>query len=187
MYCSHPHRYGSLVYHRADADVEKSVKWNVSGEANMPTYNFQVNGRAVSVESWDPSQPLLYLLRNSLDLHAAKFGCGLGQCGACTVLLDGKPVRSCLTPVSQAAGRKVTTLEGLGTPENPDPIQAAFIAEQASQCGYCTNGMIMSARGLLNQTPHPSPDQVKQSLAGNLCRCGTHTRILAAVIKASKA
>jgi len=153
----------------------------------MPHYNFQVNGRAVSVESWDPGQPLLYVLRNALSLHGAKFGCGLAQCGACTVLLDGKAVRSCVTPVSGAAGKKVTTLEGLGTAENPDPLQAAFIAEQASQCGYCTNGMIMSAKGLLNQTPHPTLDQVKQSLAGNLCRCGTHTRIMNAVLRAARA
>jgi nicotinate dehydrogenase subunit A len=152
----------------------------------MPNYNFQVNGRSVSVESWDPAQPLLYLLRNSLSLHGAKFGCGLAQCGACTVLVDGKAVRSCITPISQVAGRKVTTLEGLGTPENPDPVQAAFIAEQAAQCGYCTNGMIMAAKGLLSQNPSPTLDQVKQSLAGNLCRCGTHTRILSAVLRAAK-
>jgi len=153
----------------------------------MPKYSFQVNGRAVSVDSWDPGQPLLYVLRNALSLHGAKFGCGLAQCGACTVLLDGKAVRACVTPVSSVASKKVTTLEGLGTPENPDPVQAAFIAEQASQCGYCTNGMIMSAKGLLNQTPHPTLDQVKQSLAGNLCRCGTHTRIMNAVLRAAKA
>jgi nicotinate dehydrogenase subunit A len=152
----------------------------------MPTYAFQLNNRPASVDSWDPAQPLLYLLRNSLGLHGAKFGCGLGQCGACTVLLDGKPVRSCLTPISQVASRKVTTLEGLGTPEKPDPVQAAFIAEQAAQCGYCTNGMIMTAKALLRQTPHPSVDQVKQSLAGNLCRCGTHTRIVNAVLRAAK-
>ena len=153
----------------------------------MPKYSFQLNGRAATAESWDPAQPLLYVLRNALGQHAPKFGCGLGQCGACTVLLDGKAVRSCLTPVRQAANRAVTTLEGLGTPEQPDPVQAAFITEQAAQCGYCTNGMIMSARGLLNQKPHPSADEVKQALAGNLCRCGTHTRILAAVMRAAKA
>jgi nicotinate dehydrogenase subunit A len=152
----------------------------------MPSYKFQVNGRQVSVESWDPAQPLLYLLRNTLSLHGVKFGCGMAQCGACTVLLDGKAVRSCVTPISQAAGHKVTTLEGLGTPENPDPVQAAFISEQAAQCGYCTNGMIMSAKGLLTQTPNPTFDQVKQSLVGNLCRCGTHTRIMNAVLKAAK-
>src|ERR1700732_2475087 len=106
----------------------------------MPDYSFRVNGGPVTVDSWDPDQPLLYILRNTLGLHGAKFGCGLGQCGACTVLLDGKAVRSCLTPVKQAAGHAVTTLEGLGTPEKPDPGQAAFIAEQAAQCRYFNNG-----------------------------------------------
>ena len=153
----------------------------------MANYSFQLNGRAVTVDSWDPAQPLLYVLRNTLGLHGPKFGCGLAQCGACTVLLDGKAVRSCVTPVRQAAGHAVTTLEGLGTPEKPDPIQAAFIAEQAAQCGYCTNGMVMATKSLLNQTPHPTLDQVKQGLAGNLCRCGTHTRILSAVMRVAKA
>ena len=153
----------------------------------MPKYSFQLNGRAATVDSWDPAQPLLYVLRNDLGLHGPKFGCGLAQCGACTVLLDGKAVRSCVTPVRQAANHSVTTLEGLGTPENPDPVQAAFIAEQAAQCGYCTNGMIMAARSLLNQTPRPTLEQVKQGLAGNLCRCGTHTRILNAVMRVAKA
>ncbi|HLK48728.1 MAG TPA: (2Fe-2S)-binding protein [Bryobacteraceae bacterium] len=153
----------------------------------MPKYNFQLNGRAVTVDSWDPNQPLLYVLRNDLNLHGPKFGCGLAQCGACTVLLDGKAVRSCVTPVRQSANHTITTLEGLGTPEKPDPLQAAFMAEQAAQCGYCTNGMIMAAKSLLNQTPRPTPDQIKQSLAGNLCRCGTHTRILNAVMRLVKA
>lgn len=153
----------------------------------MPKYSFQVNGREVAVDSWDPNQPLLYLLRNSLDLHGAKFGCGLGQCGACTVLLNGKPVRSCITPVTQAAKQKVVTLEGLGSPEKPDPVQAAFIAEQAAQCGYCTNGMIMTARALLDNNPHPTAEQIKQGLSGNLCRCGTHTRILNAVLRVAGA
>ena len=150
-------------------------------------YKLRVNGQPVTVESWDPEQPLLYILRNSLSLHAAKFGCGLAQCGACTVLVDGKPTRSCITPVKQVAGRAVTTLEGLGTPEKPDAIQAAFIAEQAAQCGYCTNGMILAAKALLTQNAHPTLEQVKQSLAGNLCRCGTHTRILSAVMRLAKA
>jgi nicotinate dehydrogenase subunit A len=153
----------------------------------MPAFKFRVNGGAVTVDSWDPDQPLLYILRNTLGLHGAKFGCGLGQCGACTVLLDGKAVRSCVTPVKQVAGRGVTTLEGLGTPEKPDVLQAAFIDEQAAQCGYCTNGMILSAKALLSRTPHPTLDQVKQGLAGNLCRCGTHTRIMNAVMRVSKA
>ncbi len=153
----------------------------------MAKYGFQLNGRAVTADSWDPAQPLLYVLRNTFGLHGPKFGCGLAQCGACTVLLDGKAVRSCVTPVRQAANRVVTTLEGLGTPEKPDAIQAAFIAEQAAQCGYCTNGMIMAAKSLLSKTPHPTLDQVKQGLAGNLCRCGTHTRILNAVMRVAKA
>jgi len=153
----------------------------------MPKYSFRVNGRAVSVDSWDPAQPLLYVLRNALGLHGVKFGCGLGQCGACTVLIDGKAARSCSTPVAQAGGRSVTTLEGLGTPEKPDKVQAAFIAEQAAQCGYCTSGMIMSAKSLLNQTPNPTAEQIKLGMAGNLCRCGTYTRILSAVLRAVKA
>src|SRR5438128_3619378 len=153
----------------------------------MAQYRLQVNGRTATVESWEPAQPLLYILRNALGLHGPKFGCGLGQCGACTVLLDGTPVRSCITSVEQAAGRAITTLEGLGTPAQPDPVQAAFIAEQAAQCGYCTNGMIMAAKALLTQTPHPTLEQVQQRLARNLCRCGTHTRILSAVMRAAKA
>src|SRR5215510_2077643 len=126
----------------------------------MPKYSFRVNGRAVSADSWDPAQPLLYVLRNALGLHAVKFGCGLGQCGACTVLIDGKAARSCTTPVSQVAGHSVTTLEGIGSLEKPDAVQAAFIAEQAAQCGYCTNGMIMAASALLKQDPHPTIEQV---------------------------
>ena len=121
----------------------------------MAAYKFKVNGRAAEVESWDPAQPLLYVLRNQVGLHGPKFGCGLSQCGACTVLVDGKAVRSCVTPVRQVEGRAVTTLEGLGSPEKPDVVQAAFIAEQAAQCGYCTNGMIMAAKGLLAQNPKP--------------------------------
>ena len=153
----------------------------------MAKYSFQLNGRSVTVESWDPAQPVLYLLRNALGLHGPKFGCGLAQCGACAVLIEGKAARSCVTPISQVANRSVTTLEGLGTPEKPDPVQAAFIAEQAAQCGYCTNGMVMAAKALLNQTPKPTLEQAKQALAGNLCRCGTHTRILSAVMRAAKA
>ena len=153
----------------------------------MATFNLRVNGRTLMVDSWDPAQPLLYVLRNALGLHAPKFGCGLGQCGACSVLIDGKVAQSCTTPVRQAAGKAITTLEGLGTPEKPDPIQAAFMAEQAAQCGYCTNGMVMAAKSILGQTPNPTPEQVKQGLTGHLCRCGTHTRILAAVLRAAKA
>ena len=152
----------------------------------MPNFKLRVNGRATTVESWDPAQPLLYVLRNSLGLHGPKFGCGLGQCGACTVLIDGKATRSCITSVKQAEGHAITTIEGLGSPEKPDPVQAAFIAEQAAQCGYCTNGMIMTAKSFLRQTPHPTAAQVKQGLGRNLCRCATYTRILAAVLRAAK-
>jgi nicotinate dehydrogenase subunit A len=153
----------------------------------MVNYSLRVNGRALTIDSWDPDQPLLYVLRNSLGLHGPKFGCGLAQCGACTVLLDGKAVRTCVTPIKQATGHTITTLEGLGTPEKPDRVQAAFITEQAAQCGYCTNGMIMTAKALLTQTPHPTPEQVKQELSHNLCRCGTHNRIVSAVLRAAKA
>jgi nicotinate dehydrogenase subunit A len=153
----------------------------------MAKYRLRVNGRVTTVDSWDPDQPLLYVLRNAMGLHGPKFGCGLGQCGACTVLIDGKAARSCVTSVKQAEGRAITTIEGLGTVEKPDPVQAAFIAEQAAQCGYCTNGMVMTARALLNQTPHPSVEQIKQGLGRNLCRCATYTRILNAVLRAAKA
>ena len=152
----------------------------------MPTYTLHVNGAQRRVDSWDPSQPLLYALRGELGLTGAKLGCGLGQCGSCTVLLDDQATRACMVPVSSAAGRRITTVEGLGTPEKPDALQAAFIAEQAAQCGYCTTGMIMSARALLLKTPHPSEDDVRQALAGNLCRCGTYPRILRAVMKAAR-
>jgi nicotinate dehydrogenase subunit A len=152
----------------------------------MATFKFQVNGKTVTVESWDHEEPLLYILRNSLHLKAAKFGCGLGQCGACTVLLDGKAVRSCITAVNQVVGKEVTTLEGLGTAEKPDAVQTAFTQEQAAQCGYCTNGMIMSAKALLNQNVHPTLEQVKERLSENLCRCGTHTRILNAIMRVAR-
>ncbi len=152
----------------------------------MATYSFRLNGRSTAVETWDAAEPLLYVLRGQAGLHGTKFGCGLGQCGACTVLVDGRAVRSCTTPVSTVVGRAVTTIEGLGTPANLDRVQAAFVAEQAGQCGYCTSGMIMATTALLAQTPRPTLDQVKQGLDGNLCRCGTHTRILRAVLRASR-
>jgi nicotinate dehydrogenase subunit A len=153
----------------------------------MATYAFRLNGRSVSAASWDPAQPLLYILRNQFDLHGTKFGCGLGQCGACTVLLDGSTVRSCVTPISRAAGHAITTIEGLGTPQTPHRVQAAFVAEQAAQCGYCTTGMIMATVAFLSLKSRPTRDQAKQALSGNLCRCGTHTRILRAVLRASRA
>jgi nicotinate dehydrogenase subunit A len=153
----------------------------------MATYLLQVNGATVTAESWDPEQPLLYVLRNQLRLHGAKFGCGLGQCGACTVLMDGAAVRACQVSIAAAAERRIITLEGLGSPDDPDPVQAAFIAEQAAQCGYCTNGMVMSAKALLSRNPRPSLDEAKAALAGNLCRCGTHARVLRAVMRAAGA
>ena len=151
----------------------------------MAAYSFSVNGNAQTVDSADPDQPLLYVLRNALGLTGAKFGCGLGQCGACTVIIDGDAARSCLTPVSAVAGRRVTTVEGLGTADKPHPVQAAFIAEQAAQCGYCTNGMVMTSAALLARQPGATLDDAKQALAGNLCRCGTHHRILRAVMRAA--
>jgi nicotinate dehydrogenase subunit A len=150
------------------------------------TYTLRLNGRSHTVRVDDPAMPLLYVLRNNLDLHGPRFGCGLNQCGACTVHLDNKPVRSCILPISQAAGKNVLTLEGLGTPEKPHPLQQAFIEEQAVQCGYCINGMIMQAKALLDQNKKPSDAQIRQALAGNLCRCGTHVRIVRAVKRASE-
>ncbi len=145
-----------------------------------------VNGKSHDLRVDDPQMPLLYALRNDLDLHGARFGCGLAQCGACTVHVDGKSVRSCRFPVSAAAGKKVVTLEGLGTPQRPHPLQQAFIQEQAVQCGYCINGMIMEAAALLAANKSPSEDQIRAALANNLCRCGTHTRIIQAVKRASE-
>ena len=152
----------------------------------MAKISLIVNGRRRSVEA-DPDAPLLYILRNDLGLHAAKFGCGLGQCGACTVIVGGRAVRSCVIPASAAARLSITTLEGLGSPERPHPVQAAFIEEQAAQCGYCVNGMVMAAKSLLDRNPRPTESQVKNALAGILCRCGTHSRIVSAVLKAAKA
>lgn len=134
----------------------------------------------------DASTPLLYVLRNDLNLNGPRFGCGLAQCGACTVLVNGSPLRSCITPVSAIATAEVTTLEGLGDRDNPHPVQKAFIEEQAAQCGYCSNGMIMAAASLLERNPEPSDNEIRQALAGNLCRCGTHMRILKAVRRAAQ-
>ena len=152
----------------------------------MAAVTLRVNGRVQSVDVDDPGMPLLYALRDSLELHGPKFGCGLGQCGACTVIVDGAAVRSCQLPVSAAQGKEITTLEGLGSPEQPHPVQAAFIAEQAAQCGYCTNGMIMTATALLGRNPHPKESDIRAALAGNLCRCGSHVRVIAAVLRAAK-
>jgi nicotinate dehydrogenase subunit A len=145
-----------------------------------------VNGKSHDLRVDDPQMPLLYALRNDLDLHGPRFGCGLAQCGSCTVLVDGRAVRSCRMPVSAVAGKKVVTLEGLGTPQKLHPLQEAFIQEQAVQCGYCINGMIMQAADLLSRNKRPSEDEIRQALANNLCRCGTHVRIVRAVKRASE-
>jgi len=151
----------------------------------MTAYTLSVNGRARSVDVGDPEQPLLYVLRNELGLTGSKFGCGLGQCGACTVHIDGQAVRSCTVPLSAILDRKIVTIEGLGTPDKPHPVQAAFITEQAAQCGYCTAGMVMTTAALLAEKPTASLEEARQALAGNLCRCGTHHRILRAAMRAA--
>src|ERR1051326_6178371 len=156
-------------------------------EAGYPmTISLKVNGATVSVPA-EPDTPLLYVLRNDLALNGAKFGCGLSQCGSCTVLVDGQPVRSCVTPIGTLGSSEITTIEGLGTVQKPHPLQLAFIDEQAAQCGYCINGMLMTAKGLLDRNPHPSETEVRQGLALNLCRCGTHNRIVRAVLRAADA
>jgi nicotinate dehydrogenase subunit A len=142
--------------------------------------SLRVNGRTHAVAA-DPECALLYALRNDLKLNSPKFGCGLGQCGACTVIMDGRAVRSCVTTVNEARDGEIVTLEGLGTRENPHPVQRAFIEEQAAQCGYCLNGMIMQAKAFLDQVAKPTEAEIKAALAGNLCRCGTHVQIVRAV------
>jgi len=151
----------------------------------MASFDLRINGktRTVAVEA---DTPLLYVLRNDLELNGPKFGCGLAQCGACTVLLEGKPVRSCVTPVSAVGKARVTSIEGLGTIDRPHPLQRAFIEEQACQCGYCGSGMVMSAKALLDRNPRPSEREIKQALNGHLCRCASHNRIVRAVQRAAK-
>ena len=151
----------------------------------MAEFTLRVNGETNTV-SVEPDTPLLYVLRNDLELNGPKFGCGLAQCGACTVLLDGKPMRSCVLLVSVAAKGNVTTIEGLGTSDKLHPLQAAFIAEQACQCGYCGNGMVMTSKALLDANPNPTEAQIKQALNGHLCRCASHNRIVRAVQRAAK-
>jgi nicotinate dehydrogenase subunit A len=151
------------------------------------TFSFTVNGRAISVALDNEETPLLAVLRNDLGLMGTRFGCGLEQCGCCMVLIDGQPEKCCAKPVWAVAGRHVTTIEGLGTPENPHPLQQAFLDEQAGQCGYCLSGIIVSAKALLDRNPQPSRAEIAQALDGNICRCGTHNRILRAVEKAAAA
>jgi nicotinate dehydrogenase subunit A len=155
----------------------------ISGE--RMTISLKVNGSQRSVSA-DADTPLLYVLRNDLALNGAKFGCGLAQCGACTVLLDGRAVRSCITEIGTIGEAEITTIEGLGTVDKPHPLQQAFIDAQAAQCGYCISGMIMTAKDLLDQNPHPSAAEVREALAQNLCRCGTHNRIVRAVLRAAQ-
>jgi nicotinate dehydrogenase subunit A len=146
----------------------------------------KVNGKSRTLNVDDPQMPLLYALRDDLNLHGPRFGCGLGQCGACTVHVNGKAVRSCSFPIKEAVGETIITLEGLGTAKKPHPLQVAFIEEQAVQCGYCINGMIMQAAAFLNTNKHPSEQDIKNALANNVCRCGTHVRIVRAVKRASE-
>jgi nicotinate dehydrogenase subunit A len=152
----------------------------------MARISLKVNGKSRVVET-DPDTPLLYVLRGNLELHGPRFGCGLGQCGACTVLLDGNTMRSCMLPVSAAENKSVTTLEGLGSVAHPHFIQAAFVEEQAAQCGFCMNGMVMGAKALLDKNPHPTVSDIKRSLNSYICRCGTHLRVIRAIQRASNA
>jgi nicotinate dehydrogenase subunit A len=151
----------------------------------MARISLKVNGKTRVVDT-DPSTPLLYVLRDDLQLKGPKFGCGLAQCGACTVIMDGNTARSCSVPVKTARNRAITTLEGLGSVARPHPLQKAFIEEQAGQCSYCMNGMIMSAKVLLDNNPSPTADEIKKALAANLCRCGSHLRIVRAIQRAAK-
>jgi nicotinate dehydrogenase subunit A len=146
----------------------------------------KVNGRERRIDGVSGDTPLLYVLRNDLELNGVRFGCGAAQCGACFVLLDGTAVPSCVTPISALQGAEVTTLEGLGTPESPHPVQAAFVEEQAAQCGYCTPGMIVAAAALLERNARPTDDEIRTALGRNLCRCGSHDRILRAVRRAAQ-
>jgi nicotinate dehydrogenase subunit A len=151
----------------------------------MSRVSLTVNGKARVVDA-DPNTPLLYVLRDNLQLNGPKFGCGLSQCGACTVIVEGRTVRSCSVPVSAMQNRNITTLEGLGSSTHPDYLQKAFVDEQAAQCGYCINGMIMTAKALLDKNQNPTDAEIKEALNGNLCRCGTHLRIVRAVRRASR-
>ncbi len=156
-----------------------------NGEGEMSVMTLKVNGRIHTVDV-DPATPLLYVLSDDLELRGPKFGCGLGQCGACTVILKGVAVRSCVTPVKTAAGSEITTLEGLGTPEKPHPIQQAFIDEQAAQCGFCVNGVILTAKAFLDKHPKATEEEIQQALSGVLCRCFTHVRMYQAIQKYAK-
>jgi nicotinate dehydrogenase subunit A len=151
----------------------------------MAPITLTVNGKARTINT-DPTTPLLYVLRNELELNGPRFGCGLAQCGACTVLMDGMPARSCSVPLSSAVGKSVTTLEGLGSTGHPHPLQKAFVEEQAAQCGFCMNGIVMHAKALLDNNPHPTVAEIKEALTGVLCRCGSHLRVIRAIQRASE-
>jgi nicotinate dehydrogenase subunit A len=160
-----------------------SAEW---GDNMAKSKTLSVNGKRVSIRYDDPDMPLLYVVRDNLGLHGPRFGCGLGQCGSCMVHIDGAAVQSCVTPLSAISGKqKIVTLEGLGTPAKPHPVQKAFIDEQAAQCGYCINGMVMQSAALLAKNKKPSEADIKNALANNLCRCGTHARIVRAVKRAA--
>ena len=159
--------------------------WLTQG-TRMPQLTLDVNGVRHEIEVDDPAMPLLYALRDELGLSNPRFGCGLGQCGACTVHVEGVAVRSCMTPVSAVGAAKITTLAGLGTPEKPHPLQTAWVEEQVSQCAYCINGWIMTAAAFLKQNPHPTDDEIKGALASLICRCGTHGAALRAVKRAAE-
>jgi nicotinate dehydrogenase subunit A len=175
-----------LRFPHIGAKIKLTISAKLGGRAMPQAVSLSVNGRAVTVQVDDPDTPLLYVLRDNLRLHGPRFGCGLGQCGACTVHIDGAAVRSCMTPLSAVnSEQKVVTLEGLGTVEKPHPIQQAFIDEQAVQCGYCINGMIMQAKAFLDKKKNPSESEIRAALADNLCRCGTHLRIVRAVKRAA--
>jgi len=152
----------------------------------MSAINLKVNGRSHTVDV-DPTTPLLYVLSDDLELRGPKFGCGLAQCGACTVIVKGAAIRSCITPVKSVENTEITTLEGLGTPEKPHPIQQAFIDEQAAQCGFCVNGVVLTAKAFLDKNPHASEAEIQQALSGVLCRCFTHVRMHAAIQKYARA
>ena len=153
----------------------------------MPAYSFKLNGTTTKVDSWDPAQPLLYVLRNSLGVHGPKFGCGLGQCGACTVLLDGRATRSCVTTVAQANGKSVTTIEGLAQGGQLHKVQEAFWNEHGAQCGFCTPGMIMLSKQILDRNPNPTEAEIRHGLEGNICRCTGYQHIVNAVRAAARA
>jgi nicotinate dehydrogenase subunit A len=174
------------VYHPANQfSGLAEADGGLSKDLDMAQMSLKVNGTTRVVDT-DPTTPLLYVLRNDLDQHGPRFGCGLAQCGACTVILDGAAVRSCVIPVSTVGSKNITTLEGLGTVEKPHPLQAAFIEEQAAQCGYCMNGILMTAKVLLDKNPNPTDADIKQALDPVLCRCGSHLRVIRAIKRAAR-